>query len=416
MKTVTRHFRLNCGPKERDKVLDLLAEEGFSCQEPGGGDEIMRALEEPYPVGNSLAHYFGYIYVQDISSMLPAMLLDPVQGSMVLDMCASPGGKTGQLARQVGPGGVVVANEPNPSRLATLRANLKRLNLINVITSGYRGSVLAEKKVLFDNVLLDVPCSGWGTLNKNPRAARIWKGEKITTLTSVQRGLLEAAARLIRPGGRIVYSTCTTNELENEAQIQWALGNLSLTGMDTDKFNSVPDGFPRVEKTGPGMLRVRGSKCAGQDFFMAAMIRSPENRSEDRISNSPVQKTPGEPVAIDMDIRQPVSGDFWNYSGNLFFVPSRAWEYLEAGLSAQGSFAGRVKGKKVFLSPRMRILLPGYAWGKGYNTRDLEQVKKLVRGQSLDCLFSDNLVGLYWNGLGLGWLKSRNNRLFWSDR
>lgn len=411
-----RFFRLNCEEADMDKVLALLAEEGFSCREFSRRHQIIAATHEPFPIGNSLAHFFGYIYVQDISSMLPVILLNPPQNSIVLDMCASPGGKTGQLAKIVGPWGMIAANEPNPSRLATLRANLKRLNLINVITSGYNGQDLAIEGFSFDYILLDVPCSGWGTINKNPRAEKVWTGEKLSSLITLQKTLLETAAQVLAPGGKLVYSTCTTNDAENEDQIHWALKKLPLMHMEAGLNLSEPDLFPDIQITGPGMMRVKGLGTGGQDFFMAALTKGFNSKQEESVNKKKLKKVHGEQITPDFDIHKHEYGDLWNFSGNVFFVPKKAWGFINKGFWAQGIHVGRKKGNNFFLSPRMRVFLPEKTAQPVFMAKDLEQVKSLVSGQSLKFSSLKSLVGFYWQDLGLGWLKIKNNRLLWSDR
>lgn len=411
-----RFFRINCEHHEKDKVLSLLSEEGFSCRQVSGSDSVMAATHEPFPMGGSLAHYFGYIYIQDISSTLPVMLLDPPAGSIVLDMCASPGSKTSQLSRAVGPGGLVVANEPNPSRLATLRTNLRRLNLVNVISSGYIGQDPAFSGLSFDRILLDVPCSGWGTLNKNPGAARVWAGDKLNPLVALQKVLLETASRLLSPGGRLVYSTCTTNVLENEEQVEWATKNLALTKSDPGPFLPEPSEFPGIELTGPGMMRVKGSNMGGQDFFMAALTTPPERTPEAGVSGRPPRKPRQGLLAFDDDMRQLEHGSLWDFSGNVFFVQDKAWDLLSTGFSAQGIRVGKKRGNKFIISPRMRVFLPEGGAETGFNTTSLEQVRSLVSGQSLNFSFSGSRCGFYWNDLGLGWLKVSSKRILWSDR
>ncbi len=117
----------------------LLSSQGFSF-EPEPFFPLARKLRSgPFPLGSSLAALFGYIYIQDRSSMLPPLALAPEKGAAVLDMCASPGSKTGLLAQLVGPEGFVLANEPSRNRLLTLRRNLQHLNLFLCATCSYPG-------------------------------------------------------------------------------------------------------------------------------------------------------------------------------------------------------------------------------------------------------------------------------------
>ncbi|HCF04809.1 MAG TPA: RNA methyltransferase, partial [Desulfomicrobiaceae bacterium] len=161
-------------------------------------------------MGRSLAARLGLIYIQDISSMVPPLVLAPHPGDVVLDLCASPGSKTGMLAEAVGLWGMVVANEPNPRRLATLRANMRQIGAVEVVTTSFARFPRLPSAQGFPRILVDAPCSGWGTAHKHPEVLRLWRDDKTQTLESLQRALLARAAEILAPGGVLVYSTCTT--------------------------------------------------------------------------------------------------------------------------------------------------------------------------------------------------------------
>ena len=159
----SRSFRLVCRCGHSSLVEDFLREQGFVFEAEDFSPLARRLLEEPFPLGASLASVFGYIYIQDRSSMLPPLALNPPPGAAVLDMCASPGSKTSLLAQLVGENGFVLANEPNPRRLATLRQNLSRLNLLQTGTCSFPGERIPIPSASWEYILLDPPCSGWGT-------------------------------------------------------------------------------------------------------------------------------------------------------------------------------------------------------------------------------------------------------------
>ncbi|MBU1596748.1 MAG: RsmB/NOP family class I SAM-dependent RNA methyltransferase, partial [Proteobacteria bacterium] len=228
-----RTFRITTAPSQAPLVEALLAAQGFACEAEPFLDGARRLMAEPFPLGSSLAAAFGLIYIQDRSSMLPPAMLgaglpDQGRGCVCLDMCASPGGKTGILALAVGPGGFVLAAEASRERLTTLRQNLRRMNAANTATAGAEAQHLPLPPGSLDAVLLDPPCSGWGTVDKNPHVLELWTPEKAETLVRLQRVLLERAALLLRPGGQLMYSTCTTHVRENEEQAAWALEHLLL--------------------------------------------------------------------------------------------------------------------------------------------------------------------------------------------
>ncbi|MFN2267539.1 MAG: RsmB/NOP family class I SAM-dependent RNA methyltransferase [Desulfonatronovibrio sp.] len=409
-----RWFRMNCAYRDRAKVLDLLRAEGFEPSMVHTPTGAMQVKEEFIPLGNSLANYFGFIYVQDISSMLPAIFLNPSKGSTVLDLCASPGSKTGQLSQLTDYEGLVVANEPNSSRLATLRSNLRRLNQMNVITTGYPGEDFPDQAGLFDYILLDVPCSGWGTLSKNPEAARMWTRERLTPLISLQKKLLAKAAELLTPGGKLVYSTCTTNEQENEEQILFAVDDLGLKGVDQDNDFIGDMICSDFQQTMPGAVRVNGSSIGGQNFFMSELT---SQVSQEKLSFEKKNKRAA-PLHVEygQNMKDISWGKLWDFSGNVFFVPEKAWKYIEKGINAQGTHVGRQKKENLILNPRMRVFLPENKSEQSFTAQSHDQIENFIQGQSLSFDTKDKLVQFYWHDLGLGWLKSRNNRLFWSDR
>ena len=162
MSNAARSFRLVCPPSATPLVEALLRAQGYVFAPEPFSPFCRRLLAEPRPLGSSLAAFFGYIYIQDRSSMLPPLALNPAPGAAVLDMCASPGSKTGFLAQLTGPTGFVLGNEPTPARLGTLRANLHQMNLLHAATCAYSGDALPLRPQSWRAILLDPPCSGWG--------------------------------------------------------------------------------------------------------------------------------------------------------------------------------------------------------------------------------------------------------------
>ena len=195
-----RSFRLVCTPEQTPLVEELLTAQGFAFEPEPFSPLVRRLVREPFPLGRSLAAFWGYIYIQDRSSMLPPLALNPRPGDRVLDVCASPGSKTGLLAQLVGPTGLVLGNEPPRPRLANLRRNLAGLNLLQAATCSWPGEGLPLPDASWDAIQLDPPCSGWGTTDKNPQAVKMWQGDKLKPLIDLQRKLLAKSARLPRPG------------------------------------------------------------------------------------------------------------------------------------------------------------------------------------------------------------------------
>jgi len=173
--------------------------------------------------GATLAFITGWYNLQEEISLSAVHTLDPQPGEQVLDLCAAPGGKTVQMAAKVGSTGKVVANEVQVPRLASLRAMLDRMGLTNVITTNYDGRKIPLPLHSFDRILVDAPCSGEGSLRQS---RTIWKQKNPNyhlQIARTQRQLLDYALKLVKPGGVIVYSTCTFAPEENEAVIDQVL-------------------------------------------------------------------------------------------------------------------------------------------------------------------------------------------------
>lgn len=176
--------------------------------------------EEATRPGRHVYHAAGLYYIQEPSAMIAAELLDPQPGETVLDLAAAPGGKTTQLAALMRGQGLLVANEIHPARAKILSENVERLGITNaVVTQASPQELSARFREAFDRVLLDAPCSGEGMFRKDPDAVREWSPEAVEACAARQRDILPHAASMVKPGGKLLYSTCTFNTLENEETI-----------------------------------------------------------------------------------------------------------------------------------------------------------------------------------------------------
>ena len=173
------------------------------------------------PAGSTIAHEAGAFYLQEPGAMIPAEVLQARPGEKILDLCAAPGGKSTQIGIAMGGAGLLIANEPVPKRAAVLSRNIERMGITNAIVISAWPEQLAEKwPGAFDAVMVDAPCSGEGMFRREPETRTEWSPEKAAGCVPRQRKILEAAAKLVRPGGRMVYATCTFNPAENEGQIR----------------------------------------------------------------------------------------------------------------------------------------------------------------------------------------------------
>jgi NOL1/NOP2/sun family putative RNA methylase len=174
-------------------------------------------------IGNTIEHMIGYYYVQESASMLPPLVLDPQPHETTLDLCAAPGSKTSQIAQYMENTGVLVANDVKGIRLAALGINLNRCGVTNVIMSKVKGEKFSDAQ--FDRILVDAPCSGTGTIRKSLKTIKIWNPNMVKRIAHVQRKLITHAYDLLKPGGTMVYSTCSLEPEEDEAIVDYLLKN-----------------------------------------------------------------------------------------------------------------------------------------------------------------------------------------------
>ncbi len=213
----------------------------------------------------------GAWWVQDAAAALPARLLDVQPGESVIDLCAAPGGKTAQLAAA---GATVTAVEASPARLDRMRANLDRLNLDATLVQADAGDWRPDTPA--DAVLLDAPCSATGTIRRHPDIAWLKSPDDVTRLAALQDRLLRAAIDMARPGGRLVYATCSLQSEEGPARIAALLASDAPVTLDP----VTPDELPGLEDAiGPDGT-VRTLPChwcerGGLDGFYIARLRRP---------------------------------------------------------------------------------------------------------------------------------------------
>lgn len=181
----------------------------------------------------------GYIYLQSLSSMIPPLVLNPIEGEKVLDLTAAPGSKTTQKAAMMKNTGYILANELDELRCERLRYNIEKqgANIVEVLNG--RGETIGKKyENFFDKVLLDAPCSGEGRfLGTDAKTYRGWSERTVSELSKLQRKLFKSAYQALKPGGYLVYSTCTLNREENENIIEWALDNSNEMKIKTETIN-----------------------------------------------------------------------------------------------------------------------------------------------------------------------------------
>ena len=290
--------------------------------------------------GLHVYHEAGVYYLQEASAMAPVALLDPKPGERVCDLCAAPGGKTTQIAGRMLGQGFLVCNEINPKRAKILSRNIERMGVANALVTNEHPETLASRfPGFFDRVLVDAPCSGEGMFRKEEAAVTDWSQETVQMCARRQREILDSAARLVRPGGRLVYSTCTFAPEEDEETVAAFLEA-------HPEFTPEPVEAPWFVPGENASYRMWPHKLLGEGHF-AAVFRKTQGESGE-VPACPGGKCPKawESFAKELDITLP-EGKAVSFGQSLYWAPMELPELnrlkvlrpgLELGTERKGRF------------------------------------------------------------------------------
>lgn len=194
---------------------------------------IFKVQDKHSLIGKTLEHILGHYYIQSLSSYIPAIVLNPSENDVVLDLCSAPGSKTTELGELMSSRGTIAANEIQLDRLKSLVHNIDRMNQANVGVIHFKGEQLSTiYSNYFDKILVDAPCSGLGIVQKKVEVNNWWTLERVRRLSELQLKLLVSALKMLKPGGEIVYSTCTLTVEENELIIDKILKKYPVEVID----------------------------------------------------------------------------------------------------------------------------------------------------------------------------------------
>ncbi|MBN2465268.1 RsmB/NOP family class I SAM-dependent RNA methyltransferase [candidate division WOR-3 bacterium] len=300
-----RTFRVNTHKATRDKVLELMSdlkpeplpwfELGFSM--PENGDSPSEREDARYGphfpnLGKRIEHFVGLIYVQEAASMVPPLLLQPQPGERVLDIAAAPGSKTTEMSAMMQNTGLVISNDPSPTRVRGLIGNVDRAGCLNVAVCRMDGAALGRAVAgTCDRVLVDAPCSSEGTIRKSAQALDRWSVATIARFPSIQKRLIAAGYLALKPGGSMVYSTCTVAPEENESVVTHLLERYPEAEVGTAEIPGLKM-RPGLSEWGRESFPEAVGRCRrilpqdnDTEPFFLALIRKPVGNSELRSSD-----------------------------------------------------------------------------------------------------------------------------------
>lgn len=314
-------------------------------------------VPEDFQVGTNPLHAAGLFYMQEPSAQFPAALLCAKPHETVLDLCAAPGGKTGQLAAGMQNTGLLIANEIVPQRAGVLSGTLERLGVQNAVVTNMRPDALCPLlSGSCDAVLVDAPCSGEGMFRKEPQAVCDWSEAHVRASAERQRRILESAAVCVKPGGRLVYSTCTFSPEENEETVAWFLAAHPAFSCAAQKR------FYPHTSTGEGQF---AALLLRDDSPVPAAIEKTQSGGRRVPSRKGKPINPATDAALDRFFKdtmsaRPGSIPLFLPDGRVFLQPERVPDALsEMRVLSCGVLAGELRGERFRPAHALFLAYPG---------------------------------------------------------
>lgn len=333
--------------------------------------------------------------------MSAVALLDPQPGENICDLCAAPGGKSTQIAGRLSGSGMLLCNEYSPKRAKILSQNIERLGISNAVVTNETPARLAQRYPgFFDRVLVDAPCSGEGMFRKEEAAVTDWSQETVEMCADRQAEILKAAAELVRPGGRLVYSTCTFAPEEDEEAVEQFL-------REHPEFTPEVVSAPWFTKVAEGQFRLWPHKLLGEGHF-AAVLRKMAGSEAD----APCQAGSKLPVCAEKFLKElkitlpegkaVCFGDTW------YWAPKSMPDIAKLKVLRPGLELGQVKKDR--FEPAHALAMSCIPMPSVNYTADSQEVKDYLHGLTIAAL-QKGWLRFCVDGYPLGWVKGDGSQL-----
>ena len=347
-------------------------------------------------------HEAGVYYLQEASAMSAVALLDPQPGQRICDLCAAPGGKSTQIAGRLQGQGFLLCNEWSPKRARILSQNIERLGVANALVTNETADRLAARLPgFFDRVLIDAPCSGEGMFRKEEAAITDWSPETVQMCARRQAEILDAGAKLLRCGGRLVYSTCTFAPEENELTVAAFLErnpDFRLEAVEAPWFTPV----------GEGQFRLWPHKLLGEGHFAAVMTKREQEAADGIYLTGEKLPKLWQEFAKSLDITLP-KGKALLFGQTLYWVPEEMPELKGLKVLRPGLELGEVKKDRFEPAHALALWLNSCK-----NTLSLPaespEIRAYLHGDVLPCSQKGWCL-VQVDGYSIGWGKSDGNQL-----
>lgn len=370
-------------------------------------------------------YYAGLYYIQEPSAMAPASILPVEDGDVVLDICAAPGGKSTELAAKLHGTGFLISNDISNSRAKALLKNLELFGIGNMCVVSEAPNKLSTKFYqTFDKILIDAPCSGEGMFRKSQSMVTAWENNGVELFAGLQRGILNEVVKMLKPGGTMLYSTCTFSPEENEQSIEYLLSlDDTLELVEVPKYPGFCNGNPAWGKTENAELE----KCArlwphhieGEGHFVALIHKKeaeqtqvfqswihrgckPDKNAEEFLAH----------ISSDAGIR---SAYIEENKGRLYYMAEHMPDVSGLRMLRQGLFLGEIKKNRFEPSQSLAMYLKQGQFDNEVNlTSSDDRVLRYLKGEMIeasDQKIKNGYVLVLVDGYPLGWAKNTNGTL-----
>lgn len=352
--------------------------------------------KHPYHVG-------GLVYFQEPSAMSTVGVLDIKEDDFVLDLCAAPGGKATQASEKLGKDGLLVANEIIPKRALILTENIQRMGIKNAVVTNESPDTLKDKyPEFFDKIIVDAPCSGEGMFKKEPRAIDEWSVEHTLSCANRQKNILDSAIKMLKNGGKLVYSTCTFSPEENEMVVDYILKNYpDMTLLPIDK-KGMQNGFSRYSKDFDmsKTKRIFPHKANGEGHFVALFQKcdgGAQVHKKKYVCENEKLYRDFERENLNVNLK----GEMVAFGDKLYLLPCQL-DIDKIKVLSAGLFLGVCKKGRFQPSHALCLALLKDDFKR---TVEIQEAEKFFRGETFNCT-KNGWCCVLFDGCPIGWGKA----------
>lgn len=355
--------------------------------------------------------------------MTPASLLPIEHGDLVLDICAAPGGKSTELAAKLNGSGLLVSNDISNSRAKALLKNLELFGVPNMLVVSEPSNVIAQRfEGFFDKILIDAPCSGEGMFRKSNAMIKAWESNGVDLFVNLQHSILKEMIKCLRPGGSLVYSTCTFSPEENEQAIEYLLSlDSDLKLQQLPLYKGFDEGHPAWGMTGNKELtncrRLWPHRISGEGHFVTLLKK--EISQEEIVGNGRNWYHPSS-VKLPEEVKEFLHRIDWNWQEDrmelqkerLYYLPEHMPPTKGLRVLRNGLFLGELKKNRFEPSQSLAMALRMDEYKNAISLPvDDERVIRYLKGETIELEGPDGLVLFGVDGYPLGWGKLNDGRL-----